>query len=41
MELMVADFQHEGKVCDDQDQLKMERRYCWAKGRDVLVEDRL
>jgi len=29
---MVASFQHEGKVCEDQDQLKVERRCCWAEG---------
>jgi len=28
MGIMVADFQHEGKVWEDQDQLKMEKRCC-------------
>jgi len=41
MGIMVAGFQHEEKVCEDQDQLKMERRCCWAEEGDVLVEDKL
>jgi len=41
MGIMVAGFQHEGNVWEDQDQLKMERRYCWAKRGDMLVEDKL
>jgi len=41
MEIVVAGFQHEGKVWKDQDQLKMERRCCWAEGGDALVEDKL
>jgi len=30
--IIVAGFQLEGKVCEDQDQLKMEGIYCWLKG---------
>jgi len=44
MRIMVAGFQHEGKVFEDQDQLKMERKCFWAEGvggRDVLEEDKL
>jgi len=32
MGIMVVGFQLEGKVWEDQDQLKMERRCCWAEG---------
>jgi len=41
MGIMVAGFQHEGRVRENQDQLKIERRCCWAEGGDVLVEDKL
>jgi len=41
MGIMVAGFQHEEKVWEDRDQLKMERRCCWAEGRNVLVNDKL
>jgi len=32
MGLMVAGFQQKGKVWEDQDQLKKDRRCCWAEG---------
>jgi len=32
MGIMVAGSQHEGKVCEDHDRLKMERRRCLAEG---------
>jgi len=32
MGIIVAGFQHEGKLWKDQDQLKMERRCYWAEG---------
>jgi len=37
--IMVAGFQHEGKVWENQ--LKMERRCYWVEGGDVLKEDKL
>jgi len=33
--IMVAGFQHEGKEWEDQDQLKMEKRCCWAEWREM------
>jgi len=41
MGIMVAGFQLEEKVCEDQDQLKMKRSCCWVEGGDVLVQDKL